>query len=270
MAAALSNNCLLLLVLPSISKLLCNNIQSAPSRGNHAIFATASHPDVSPDSWCNSNSETRCSGKRQCPAGAILSGLLLTAAAMLRVVSSYAKGCYVPLQKQELVPFYIKRALEAYPSCTPITGLSAGVDAAMRELPSGSSVVLLTLQSLTKKASELMVQSAKALQQNQQAGLDLVRLLTQMLLVVEYQFLPEALQMLQKAVLNCPDTSMQLSACDCIHEVLVTSDDYTRKVKCAQWYQQLAASCAELHRQALSQAAAQHLEHLMSNFNPHV
>ena len=211
--------------------------------------------------------ETRSISERQSFGDAILSGLLLMAVALLTVLSLNAKMIHVHLQRQELVPFYIKRALDAYPSCTPITGLSAGVDAAMRELPSGSSVVLLTLQSLATKASELLVQSKK-LQQNQQAGLDLVRLLTQMLLVVEYQFLPEALEMLQKAVLSCPDPSVQLSACDCVNEVLVTSDDYTRKVNCAQWYQQLAARCTKLHGQA-SIRAGQDVEHFMSTFDPH-
>ena len=161
-----------------------------------------------------------------------------------RVITSQA--IHACTQKEELVPFYTKRAMQAYPLCTPITSLSAGVDAAMRELPSGSPVVLLTLQSLGKHASKFLQQSAKQ-QQNLQAGLDLVKLLAQMLLVVEHQFLPDALTVAQDAVVNCPDPAMQLAACNVMNEVLVTSDDYTRKVTCAQWYQQLAASCATNH-----------------------
>lgn len=147
------------------------------------------------------------------------------------------------LQKEELIPFYMKRALEAYPSCTHISGLSAGVDAAMRELPSGSPVVLLTLHSLADHASALLSASGR-MKHNPEAGLDLIRLLAQMLLVVEFQFLPDALSIVDAVVLGCPSTDVQLSACNCIHEVLMTSDDYTRKVRCAQWYQHLAAACA--------------------------
>ncbi len=149
------------------------------------------------------------------------------------------------LQKEELIPFYMKRVLEAYPSCTHISGLLAGVDAAMRELPSGSPVVLLTLHSLADHASALLSASG-GMKQNPEAGLDLIRLLAQMLLVVEFQFLPDALSIVGNIVLGCPSTDVQLSACNCIHEVLMTSDDYTRKVRCAQWYQHLAAACAEV------------------------
>lgn len=148
------------------------------------------------------------------------------------------------LQKEELVPFYIKRALEGYPACTPITGLSAGVDAAMRELPSGSPVVLLTLHSLAHHASALLKDS-RDLQQNQQAGLDLIQLLAQMLLVAEFQFLPETLSIVGSAVLDCPSRDVRLLACNNIHQVLMTSDDYTRKVRCAEWYQHLAADCVK-------------------------
>lgn len=149
------------------------------------------------------------------------------------------------LQKEELIPFYMKRALEAYPSCTHISGLTAGVDAAMRELPSGSPVVLLTLHILVDRASALLFTN-DGMKQNPEAALDLIRLLAQMLLVIEFQFLPDALSIVGTVVLGCRSTDVQLSACNCIHEVLMTSDDYTRKVRCVQWYQHLAAACAEV------------------------
>ena len=151
------------------------------------------------------------------------------------------------------------RALEAYPLCTHISGLSAGVDAAMRELLSGSPVVLLTLHSLADHASALLSASGR-MKQNSEPGLDLIRLLAQMLLVVEFQFLPDALSIVGAVVLGCPSTDVQLSACNCIHEVLMTSDDYTRKVRCAQWYQRLAAACAEGN--SVSALAADDFENL--------
>ena len=162
------------------------------------------------------------------------------------------------VQKEELVPFYVRRALEGYPACTPIAGLSAGVDAVMRELQSGSPVVLLTLHGVAKRAAALLKDGSK-MEQNPQAGLDLVRLLAQMLLVVEFQFLPDALITTGGVVLGCNNSDVQLSACNCVYEVLMASDDYTRKAKCAQWYQHLAADCAQRSGERLGSGSVLHM-----------
>ena len=155
------------------------------------------------------------------------------------------------LQKEQLVPFYMKRALEGYPGCTPISGLSAGVDSAMRELPCGTPVVLYMFRCLAKHTYSLMQQDKTHKQAETPAGLDLLRLLTQMLLVVEFQFLSDALDTVEEVVLNCDnDVGTQASACTCIYDVLLTSDDYTRKVRCAHWYQKLASRCGPVGRQA--------------------
>ena len=131
---------------------------------------------------------------------------------------------------------------------TPISGLSAGVDAAMRELPSGTPVVLYILQCLAKRTVSLL-QSRPSKQADTQAGLDLLRLLTQMLLVVEFQFLSDSLDVVQGVVLDCNHLESQSASCTCIYEVLATSDDYTRKVRCAHWYQGLASRCGALIEQ---------------------
>ena len=163
------------------------------------------------------------------------------------------------LQKEQLVPFYMERALEGYPSCTPITGLSAGVDAAMRELPSGSPVVLYMFRRLAKHTYSLLQQGT-----NKQHGLDLLQLLTQMLLVVEFQFLSDALDTVEQVVLGTGNAvATQVPACTCIYEVLSTSDDYTRKVRCAHWYQKLASRCGPTGRQT-SLRGAEELTHLLS------
>lgn len=165
------------------------------------------------------------------------------------------------------MPFYMERALEGYPSCTPIIGLSAGVDAAMRELPSGSPVVLYMFSSLAKHTYSLLHQATDK-QAKHQAGLDLLRLLSQMLLVVEFQFLSDALDTVEQLVLDSDMAiQTQVSACTCIYEALSTSDDYTRKVRCAHWYQKLASRCGPTGRQT-SLRGAEELTHLLLSNSP--
>ena len=147
------------------------------------------------------------------------------------------------LQKEELVPFYMSRALQGYPHCTPIAALSAGVDMIAREMPPGSPGTLLCLKSLGQHAIALLQQHNIA-QHSVKASLDMIRLLAQMQLVVEFQFLTDAMKMTQQVVMACSNASTRSAACDCIHEVLTGSDDYTRKATCALWYQHLAAECA--------------------------
>ena len=159
------------------------------------------------------------------------------------------------LQREELVPFYMSRALQGYPHCTPIAALSAGVDMIAREMPSGSPGTLLCLERLAQHAIALLQQGSIA-QHSMKASLDMIRLLAQMQLVVEFQFLTDAMEMTKQVVMACSDASAQSTACDCIHEVLTGSDDYTRKATCALWYQHLAAECTctitEAHPGSLS------------------
>lgn len=70
-----------------------------------------------------------------------------------------------------------------------------------------------------------------------------MRLMAQMQLVVEFQFLQDAMAVTEDVVMASNVEGVQTSACQCIHEVLTGSDDYTRKATCALWYQHLAASC---------------------------
>ena len=171
-------------------------------------------------------------------------------------------------QKEQLVPFYMTRALGGYPGCTPINGLSAGVDSAMRELPCGSPVVLYMFHCLAKHTYSLMQKHGTDKQAETSAGLDLLRLLTQMLLVVEFQFLPDALDAVEEVVLGCDNAvGTQASACTCIYEVLSTSDDYTRKVRCAHWYQELASRCGPVGRQTPLRGAEE-LTHLLLSKSP--
>lgn len=181
--------------------------------------------------------------------------------------AAYAHFCksLLLLQKEQLVPFYMARALEGYPNCTSITGLSAGVDAAMRELPSGSPVVLYMFRCLAKHTYTSLQRGANK-QAGIQDGLDLLRLLTQMLLVVEFQFISDALDIVEHLVLDSA-VETRVSACTCIYEVLSSSDDYTRKVRFAHWYQKLASACGPIGRQT-SLRGAEELTHLLLSNSP--
>ena len=137
----------------------------------------------------------------------------------------------------------------------------------MRQLPSGSPVVLYMFHCLAKDTYSLL-QQGTAKQAEASAGLDLLRLLTQMLLVVEFQFLSDALDTVERVVLDCANAvESQVSACTCIYEVLSTSDDYTRKVRCAHWYQKLASRCGPVGRQTPLRGAEE-LTHLLLSKSP--
>ncbi|KAK9841030.1 hypothetical protein WJX81_006565 [Elliptochloris bilobata] len=122
--------------------------------------------------------------------------------------------------REPLAPYYARRALAAYPTRTPLAGLSAGYAELARGLPIGSGATLLV-----------------------DAGLDLVRLLAQLLLLVDLQVLPDALEAAEAMVLAVPP-GPALAACDCLAEALAGSDDYARKAPLVRWYQRLAAACA--------------------------
>ena len=61
--------------------------------------------------------------------------------------------------------------------------------------------------------------------------------------VVWQKVLPEALEVLEAAVLAVPG-GVAVDACSCIEEVLASTDDYTRKTLFVRWYMRLAAACA--------------------------
>lgn len=60
------------------------------------------------------------------------------------------------------------------------------------------------------------------------------------------QVLPEALEVLEAAVLGLADAEVAARACSCIEEVLAGSDDYTRKTLFVRWYMRMAAMCASM------------------------
>jgi len=136
-------------------------------------------------------------------------------------------------QKEPLAPYYARRALAAYPARTPLAGLTAGYAELARALPVGSAAASLALRRLAARAGELLAGGragagspaslqdpasqpaaqgggqggpapaagpgrAQGMEQGQAevaAGLGLVRLLAQLLLLVDLQVGPRMPQM---------------------------------------------------------------------------
>ena len=76
-----------------------------------------------------------------------------------------------------------------------------------------------------------------------QAGLDLVRLLGQMLLVMDIHLLDEAMSLVRRLVLDVP-AARQQAATAVLHDVTTKSDDYARKIPLSRWMQQLVEDCS--------------------------
>ena len=88
----------------------------------------------------------------------------------------------MPLQREELVPLYVRRSLEGYPGITPLSGLAGGYKTIGRHLPAGSPVLLFALQRLAQRAQAILRKPVGLLQ----PGLDLVSLLAHLMLLIEY------------------------------------------------------------------------------------
>lgn len=166
--------------------------------------------------------------------------------------------------QEPLAPYYARRALAAYPGRTPLAGLAAGFAELARGLPVGSGAALLVLQRLAGRAGELLAAGGAVVAGARvpdprvshvlsadpalrllevEAGLDLVALLAQLLLLVDLQILPAALEAAGAMVAAAPPGAA-LGACDRLAEALAGSDDYARKAPLVLWYQRLAAATA--------------------------
>lgn len=82
-----------------------------------------------------------------------------------------------------------------------------------------------------------------------QAGLDLVRLLGQMLLVMDIHLLDQAMSLVRCLVLDMPPSQQQATTA-ALHDVTTKSDDYARKIPLSRWMQQLVEDCSLQAQQA--------------------
>ena len=63
------------------------------------------------------------------------------------------------MQAEQLAPAYLARALPPYPQLTKLSGLAAGVMAAVHSSSPGSSLPLYVLQQLGQRARQLLAQA---------------------------------------------------------------------------------------------------------------
>ena len=95
----------------------------------------------------------------------------------------HPEGFHPWQQREALAPFYVRRALDAFPERTPVGELLTGLDNLARTLPIGSAVLLVCLQRLSDRAVALLRDSGKDVG----ASLELVRLLAYLVLVLDIQ-----------------------------------------------------------------------------------
>eukprot|EP00884_Botryococcus_braunii_P014432 jgi/Botrbrau1/22990/Bobra.0030s0054.1 len=142
--------------------------------------------------------------------------------------------------KEELVPFYVHRTLEGFPSMTSVDGLGYGVGTICKVLPVGSPMTTYTID----KVAHLCQATLQSREPNTvKSGLDLTRILAKTILAVDHQVLPSAMDAISSLARACPP-SVGRQVCLQIASVLEPSDDYSRKASLVRWYQELAASVA--------------------------
>jgi hypothetical protein len=105
---------------------------------------------------------------------------------MSKLANVCLEGFSVGLQKEELVPSYVRRSVEGYPILTPLAGLAGGYEAMCQQLPIGSPALLYALDCLAGKAQQLLHGGTVS---SKQPGLDLVNLLAHLVLLVDFQVL---------------------------------------------------------------------------------
>lgn len=150
------------------------------------------------------------------------------------------------LLKEQLVFYYMQRALEGYPGITPFEGLASGVVSLVRHLPAGSPATFYCISSLVEKAQSLCGKSAtedidmwKNWQGDSESNKKLVELLLRLLTLVDIQVLPNLLKLLAQFIIQLPKDGQSMIL-DEIYSLVAESDDVTRKPTLVSWLQSLS------------------------------
>ncbi|OUZ99491.1 hypothetical protein BVC80_8973g39 [Macleaya cordata] len=155
------------------------------------------------------------------------------------------------LLKEQLVFYYIQRALEAYPGITPFDGMASGVAALVRHLPAGSPATMYCIHSLVEKfkslCSEAMIDDAemwKNWQGDSEPCKKLLELLLRLLSLVDIQILPNLMKLLAQLIVELPKEGQNM-VLDEIYSQVAESDDVTRKPALVSWLQSLSFLCSQ-------------------------
>ncbi|XP_021742128.1 uncharacterized protein LOC110708330 [Chenopodium quinoa] len=156
------------------------------------------------------------------------------------------------LLKEQLVFYYMKRSLEAYPGITPFDGLASGVSALVRHLPAGSPSIYYCVHSLVEKANVLcgevknMKDSEwwKNWQGDSEPCKKIIELLMQLISLVDIQVLPELMKQLARLIIQLPKDGQNMVLNE-LYAHVAESDDVTRKPTLVSWLQSLSYLCSQ-------------------------
>ncbi|KAF9606238.1 hypothetical protein IFM89_024059 [Coptis chinensis] len=153
------------------------------------------------------------------------------------------------LLKEQLVYYYMQRALEGYPGITPFEGMASGVASLVRHIPTGRPATLYCINSIVEKANILCSRSMeedadmwKNWQGDSEPCKKLVELLLRLLSLVDIQVLPNLMKLLAQFTLQLPKDGQNM-VLDEIHTLVAESDDIT-KPTLVSWVQSLSFLCS--------------------------
>nr|CAD1840588.1 unnamed protein product [Ananas comosus var. bracteatus] len=148
--------------------------------------------------------------------------------------------------KEQLIFYYMRRALEAYPGVTPFEGLASGVAALVRHLPAGSPAIFYCVHCLVVKATDLCRKAMsqdetlwKSWESSSEPCKKVVDLLLRLISLVDIQVLPYLLKQLAGFITQLPEDGQNVLLDDMYSQV-AESDDVTRKPVLVSWLQSLS------------------------------
>ncbi|XP_042503714.1 uncharacterized protein LOC122080898 [Macadamia integrifolia] len=153
--------------------------------------------------------------------------------------------------KEQLVFYYIQRALEAYPGITPFEGMASGVASLVRHLPAGSPAIFYTIHSLVEKTNRLcskaMSEDAdlwKNWQEESEPCKKVLELLLHLISLVDIQVLPNLMKLLAQLIIQLPKAGQNVIL-DELYAQVAESVDVTRKPTLVSWLQSLSYICSQ-------------------------
>ncbi|XP_042396993.1 uncharacterized protein LOC121987166, partial [Zingiber officinale] len=153
--------------------------------------------------------------------------------------------------KEQLVFYYMHRALEVYPQINSFDGLTSGVTALVRHLPAGSPSIFYCVHSLVEKASELCRGAMsedptvwKNWEGNSGPPKKTIDLLLRLIYLIDIQALPYLLKQLAELMIQLPKDG-QNALLDEMYSQVAESDDVTRKPVLVSWLQSLSYFCSQ-------------------------
>ncbi|KAM0945439.1 hypothetical protein DsansV1_C10g0102711 [Dioscorea sansibarensis] len=152
--------------------------------------------------------------------------------------------------KEQLVFYYIQRALEAFPGVTPFEGLASGVAALVRHLPAGSPAIFYCVHTLVEKTRDLCTKAMsrdgniwKNWEKDCEPCKKVAELLLRLISLVDIQVLPYALKQLAELIIGLPKEGQNVLLGQ-LYSQIAESDNVVRKPILVSWLQSLSYLCS--------------------------